>query len=381
MVTVTISNLTPNGHPDVRTEIDVPIGAGFDMLHIDSPDGTTIASDADITDGTIVGRLDAEATTNAITLPACDLHVAFSVPIQEATTDRTSPAYPSYLNDLAPGQHQLRLVADVSPSPDIPILINYLFDVEAPSGPIINDPSVGHVVSRVIVGNPLDPPEQFRSCTPQRSVNTLFGMTPDGVPLLTAGPTPFDGPLRFTFDFTSREDENGERHEQRVEVVALTLSPPDDCCYGLHPAPTDLRVTRNAAGALVLSWHYDLSDGAFQVDVINASRGTRSSLTAYESLSTEIPPELLPLCPSEEQVTLRVMRISVAGAELAEITVNPCNIALGADIIFAPSAGHGARIMPHRSNDLVALFTVGMMALLAGAVLRGLAASRNRHDG
>jgi len=379
-VSVTVSNLTANGHPDVRTEIDVPTAAGFDLLRIDSPDGTKIASDHDISDGTIVGRLDGEATTNAITLPACDLHVAFSVPILEATTDRASPDYPAYLNDLAPGQHQLRLVADVSPSPHIPILINYLFDVEAPSGPIINDPSVGHVVSRVIVGNPLDPPEQFRSCTPQRSVNTLFGVTPDGVPLLTAGPTPFDEPLRFTFDFTSRADEQGERHEQLVEVLAQTISPPDDAGHGLHPAPTDLRVTRNSAGALVLSWRYEVRDGAFQVDVISASSGTPASFAVYGSLSAEIPPELLPACPSDERVTFRVLRISVQAAEIAEIAVNPCSIVLGADTITAPFAGHGARVMPRRSNVLVALFTVGMMALIAGAVLRELP-TPNRHHG
>lgn len=379
-VTVTISNLTPNGHPDVRTEIDVPSGAGFDMLRIDSPEGTTIASDADIADGTVVGRLDGDATTNAITLPTCDVHTSFSVAIQEATTDRASSSYPAYLNDLAPGQHQLRLVADVSPSPDIPILINYLFDVEAPAGPIINDPSVGHVVTRVIVGNPLDPPEQFRSCTPTRSVNTLLGMTPDGVPLFTAGPTPFEGPLRFTFDFTSRPDEQGERHVQRVEAVAQTLSPPDDASNIIHPAPTDLRVTRNSARVLVLSWRYDVSDGAFQVDVIRASSGITSSLTSYASLSAEIPPELLPACPSEEQVTLRVMRISVAPGEPAAITVNPCNIVLGADTITAPSAGDGSTSTPPRGSGAIALVTVGTILLLAGVLLRPITRPRTCDD-
>lgn len=319
-VSVTISNLTPNGHPDLRTEIDIPTGPGFDLLRVDSPHGSRIAADADIPDGTIVGRLDAEATTNAFTRPACDLHVAFSVPITEATTDPASPEYPEYLNDLAPGQHQLRLVANVSPSADTPISINYLFDIEAPSGPIINDPSVGHIVSRVIVGNPLDPPEQFRSCTPQRSINTLYGKTPDGTALLTAGPTPFDGPLLFTFDFTSRPDDDGGRHDTRVEVLAGTISPPDDFVIGLAPAPTDVRVSRTRQGALVLSWNYPVSDGAFQVDVIKGSDGTPYQLTVYSSLSVEIPAELLPVCPSVEQLTLRIFRISVQTAEPAEIT-------------------------------------------------------------
>ncbi len=128
LVSVSLSSATPGGHPDLQTIFEAPTGAGFDEVRIVSPPGSGIASDADIPDGAVVGRLDAEATTNAITLPECNSYVAFTVPIREATTDLSSDSYPAYLRTLAPGPHRLRFVADVSPSPSIPILINYLFE-------------------------------------------------------------------------------------------------------------------------------------------------------------------------------------------------------------------------------------------------------------
>lgn len=220
VVTVSMSSATPGGHPDQQTTFDVPTGPGFDQVRIVSPPGSSVAADADIPDGTIVGRLDAEATTNAITLPACTSHVVFTVPIRKERADETAASYPAYLRTLAPGPHRLRLVADVSPAPTIPILINYLFDV---------DPASKSLVTTVIIGDPTNPPQQFKSCTPQKSTNTLFGVTPAGTPLLTA-PDPLPQPkIAFEFSFTSRPDANGKRDVQNVEAfasVAPTALPP-----------------------------------------------------------------------------------------------------------------------------------------------------------
>lgn len=211
VVSVVVASYEPGSHPNLQTTIDVPDGPGFEEVRIISPPASQVAADADIPDGTVVGRLDGVATTNAIALPECNVRSEFSVPIIEATTDTDAPDYPAYLRELAAGEHRLRLVADVSPSPEIPIQINYLFDI---------DPDGDRVVTHAIVGDPTNPPQTFRACTPQRSVNTLFGVTPDGTPLLTS-PGPIDDPrLGFAFTFTSRPDDDGHQHEQSVTLAA-----------------------------------------------------------------------------------------------------------------------------------------------------------------
>jgi hypothetical protein len=223
-VAVTVSTVAPGTHPTLRVLINAPTGPGFDQIRIVSPSGSRIARDSDITDHTRVGQLDGEATTNAITRATCDIPTKFSVPIVEETADPASPAYPDYLRRLAPDQHQLRLVADVSPSPDIPILINYLFDI---------DPATDGVVSQVFIGDPDDPPSQFRWCTPLKFTNTLFGVV-GRTPLLTAPPALPEGGAPFRFTFTSRADADGHRHAAGVDVratvdtsLAPSLAPPD----------------------------------------------------------------------------------------------------------------------------------------------------------
>jgi hypothetical protein len=85
------------------------------------------------------------------------------------------------------------------------------------------------------------------------------------------------------------------------------------------------------------------------------------------------------MCPSRELLTLRVRRISVQTAESAEITVNPCNVAVGADTITAPYAGAGISATAP-AYEFTALFMLALMILGVGAILRGVT-SRNRHDG
>ena len=298
-VKVTLSSTTPGGHPDLLTTFDVPTGPGFDQIRVVAPPGSSVASDAEIPDGTIVGRLDAEATTNAITLPDCTSRVVFTVPIRKETADASSSSYPAYLRNLAPGQHRLRLVADVSPSPTIPVLINYLVDI---------DPVLQSVVTLVFVGDPTHPPQQFVSCTPEKSTNTLYGVTPAGVPLLTlaaqsvsptatftprsptatntatrtrtntpgtptsvrtASPTATSTPapptatstsapnprLAFEFSFTSRPDANGQRHVQNVETIAA-IAPVD------HPPLAAPMMTPAPGGTVAAGSRLDQSSGA-----------------------------------------------------------------------------------------------------------------------
>ncbi len=207
-VSVIASSLAPGAHADLQTTIDTPSGLMFDQVAVFSPPGSSVASDAQITDGTIVGRLDSDSTTNAITGAACDVRVSFSVPIRKETADVSAANYPGYLRTILPGPHRLRLVADVSPSPQIPIFVNYLFDI---------DPLTNGVVLHTVVGDPTSP-SPLQTCTPERSTNTLFGVTPSGVPLFTSPSTP--PPRVLTFVFTSRPDAQGMRHTQTVRTTA-----------------------------------------------------------------------------------------------------------------------------------------------------------------
>ncbi len=209
-VNVYLSTGEPGGHPDLQVVIDQPSGLGFDQVKISGPPNGSVASDAEIPNFSIIGRLDASATTNAIVLPQCGTRVTFSVPIRKVSADPTSPGYPSFLNTLAPGKHRLRLIADVSPSASVSVVLTYLLDI---------DPATQSVVARIFVGDPTRPPAQFQSCTPQSSVNTLFGVAPNGAPFLTAPPTG-SAPFPFTFSFTSKPDGTGARYTQQVNASA-----------------------------------------------------------------------------------------------------------------------------------------------------------------
>jgi hypothetical protein len=207
-VSVIVSSAAPGGNPDLQTRIDFRSGNPFDRIQVRGPAGSSVAQDADLPNGLIVGRLDAEATTNALTRATCDQHVTFTVPITKAPANPVDPLYPAFLRTLAPGKHRLRLVADVSPSPQVPLMLNYLLDI---------DPTSNGVVMRVFIGDPDHPATQLKTCPPGGSTNTLFGMTPLGVPLLTAPAAVADPhfPLRFEF---SRLDAAGVRHTQKVSV-------------------------------------------------------------------------------------------------------------------------------------------------------------------
>lgn len=370
VVTIEVSKLEPGGHPNLQTTIDTPTGAGFDQVMIISPKGTSIAEDAQIPDGTVVGRLDAEATTNALTRPTCDVHVTFSVPIVEATTDLSADDYPQYLKDLAPGRHRLRLIADVSPSPEVPIVINYLFDL---------DLLTQSVVSRVFVGDPDSPALQLKTCTPQKSVNTLFGMTPIGTPLLTS-PDPLPGELLpFKFVFTSRPDANGERHKQNVEVtasLAIGLAPTPTLSPGVVseieslPAPTGLSFEYRDANLGVFRWNDVTGAEEFLVEIIIADETVSNIVVPGPGIP--LPSGLLPTC--DEGVIYRVsIALRGAGAaRIAELMVPP----LGCTRLVAPDAGNGP-LQERRSIMLAALSTfVGASLVATGSISRWSARSR-----
>ena len=203
-----MSSAAPGGHPDLQTRIAIKSGDLFDQVQVVGPPGGSVAQDSDLPNGLVVGRLDAEATTNALTRPNCDQLIKFTVPIRKAPANPDDPSYPSFLKSLAPGTHRLRLIADVSPSPQVPVMINYLLDL---------DPVSKGVVLRVFVGDPNHPATQLKTCAPGKSTNTLFGITPVHTPLFTAPAVVTDPHFSFTFEF-SRPNAAGVRHTQKVSV-------------------------------------------------------------------------------------------------------------------------------------------------------------------
>ena len=384
LVSVSLSSATPGGHPDLQVIFEAPTGAGFDQVRIVSPPGSGIASDGDIPDGTVVGRLDAEATTNAITLPECNSHVAFTVPIREATTDISSESYPAYLRALAPGPHRLRLVADVSPSPTIPILINYLFDI---------DPISKAIVGTVFVGDPPHPPKQFTSCTPQKSANTLFGITPAGTPLLTS-PDPLPQPkVAFQYTFTSRPDAQGKRHVRHVEAFASvaptdrpplaepTIPPPSDTDIAV---PSGIRMNEiTDGGGFYVYWDRPAGAEAFDVVLTVEIPGEPPRMRALHITGAngfDVPRDLLPACPGRLGVNRPEVTITVRVASVTQFGTSPpaeqrfgprpgCAVPAVTARIVAPNAGGGPA---GRSGGATVgwLAASGIVAMAAGLALR-----------
>jgi hypothetical protein len=371
-VTIRMSDRTAGGHPDLQTTITLDEGATFDEVRVVAPPGGTIAADLDIQDGSIVGRLEGTATTNAIVRAECDFTSDFAVSIREATTDTTSPDYPAYLNELAPGRHRLRLVADVSPSPDVPILINYLFDLDA---------TTGTVVSHTFVGNPLAPPAQFRTCTPSTSVVTLFGRTPNAIILLTnADPMPAQ-PSPYRYTFTSRPDADGHRHEEHVEAVAQ-LGAVD---RGSPPAaPRNLRLfLLGATGKL--EWQHDGPVESFSVQVLTTDlTGEGHGLLEPFTVSGSERSFFIdtPQIPSgcDESVVYRVAAV-YAGGTSAFVETEPVRTCVegpenpSPQPVIPPDAGDGSR----RSSSKTLLDAALLMTLAGGfSLVCGVALRRRR---
>ncbi len=371
-IAVAVSVLEPGGHPDLQTTIDLATGTPFDQTMIVGPAGSGIASDADIPDGTVVGRLDAVATTNATTRPECDTTAPFTVPIIEATTDETSPGYPAYLPELAPGPHRLRFTADVSPSPDIPVIINYLFDL---------DDATGSVISRVFVGDPDNPPSQLITCTPLRSTNTIFGELLDATPVLTS-PDPLPAaPLPFQFTLTSKADADGERHEQAVEVIATTQVAPT-------VAP---ELTLFLLGATSrIDWAYDGLPESFIVEVVLTPIGGGAPTVQTFSVSGgrrefSFGPDIIPPFCDRPLVRFRVASVangvtgpfgeseSIGGC--VEGPENPMPVpSPNASDISGPNAGSGPAAEHHGAATTLATTLMAIVASIAvAAVAFGIA--------
>ncbi len=386
-VTVTLSEQVAGGHPTLQTIVDTPSGAGFDEVQVAAPPGSSIAPDAQIPDGTIVGRLDAEATTNAITAPQCNIPVTFSVPIREATTDTTAADYPPYLRTLAPGTHRTRLVADVSPSPEIPILVTYLIDI---------NPLSKSLVSRIFVGDPAHPPSGFRSCTPGRSVITLFGTMPNGEPLFTA-PNPLPQPkLAFQFTFTSRADAAGIRHTQRVDVVAAVaptdrqpLAPPSVGRASPPvpegpPAPSGLRLVVVGPTLRLIWQHSDRANEATQgfhvrVRVMNEFGQTAVLYTVDATARAfDLPAEFAPRCGGSDFVYGVDAFVTAGDSPFTEIPAPSPTCVRDRppdSVLRLPLTGGGAALRAGRNRSgtvALVLAAVGMSFLAAAARRRGL---------
>ena len=367
-VVVAISFLEPGGHPDLQTTIELSSGEPFEHVEVVGPAGSGVTSDAEIPDGTIVGRLDAVSTTNALVRPECDATVAFSVPLVEAPTDPSTPSYPVFLRDAAPGQHRLRFVADVSPNAANQVVINYLFDL---------DPISGSVVSQIFVGDPTAPPPDLVTCTPLQSVVTIFGTLDDGTPVLTSpNPLPPER-LPFRFTFTSRPSADGHRHTRQVEArVAVstingrptavptaqgTIEP-----VPMIPAPANLRLeSPRPTGEAPLRW--DLVPGfeTYQVEIIRD--GGESGVGTAPGAGLPLPPEAQPSCT--EGVTFRVS-VYLEGAGVAGVAelYAPPRACTG---ITAPDTGQGAstRVRPWMVVALV-LLPMGALLLMHGVQRR-----------
>ncbi|MEX2245974.1 MAG: hypothetical protein WEC75_04740 [Dehalococcoidia bacterium] len=379
-VRVVITDTSAGAHPDQQTIIDAPTGPGFDQISVTAPLGSTIAADKDIPDGTVVGRLDAVATTNAITLPECTLRVEFTVPIREATADIASPGYPDYLRRLAPGEHRLRLVADVSPSPEIPVLINYLFDVH---------PISGAVVTQVLVGDPDNPPAQFEACTPQWSRSTLFGVMPGGAPLITVLAPPAGEPQPFRFEFTSRPDEDGGRHVQAVEVIA-EIAPIETEPVGvprvatLLPVPANLQLTAATdGGPVILIWDYDLAVASsffVQVEMPSDAGILTEIYTVEDATSVELAARHIAYCDAAgPPITYRVAalidsRVASPFAELPPGDAFPACVqppVPGTGVIGVPDTGSG----PAASGNWYVWLALAGLACGVAAIAAGRRAS------
>lgn len=368
VVTVTLSNREPGRHPTLQTVIQLDAGATFDQVTVVSPPGSGIASDEDIPDGTIVGRLDGEAMTNAIVRPSCDVLSTFAVAIREATTNLASPDYPAYLSELAPGKHRLRLVADVSPSAEVPVLINYLSDIE---------PATGSVVSHIIVGNPLAPPQQFRTCTPVKSTTTVFGTTPQGTSLLTnADPIP-EPQQPFEYTFTSRPDDDGHRHSQAISVLAREEEVLTEPIVELPPPPANLRLTLLGSTGR-LEWDYDAPADQFEIDVtLTDAAGSNAAYPTFVSGDVrefEFGEQFVPRCGgplirySVQAYRADVFSLVEEIGPFSGCVEGPDNPP--PDVIRAPNAGTGSRGATLPVGVLVGLALAGATAIATGIVTR-----------
>jgi hypothetical protein len=358
---VTISLLEPGGHPDLQTTIELASGEPFEHVEAVGPPKSGIATDAEIPDGTVVGRLDAVSTTNALAGPDCNVTVPFSVPLIEASTSPTAPDYPAFLKARAPGQHRLRFVADVSPNAANPVIINYVFDLESTSG---------SVVSQIFVGDPTNPPPDLITCTPLQSVVTIFGTLEDGTPVLTSpDPLPAER-LPFRYTFTSRPDDDGHRHTRTVEarsvVARIEGRPSPQPTPGVPvdpiptiPAPANLRLEPpRPTGEAILRWDPVPGFEIYQLEIIRD--GGQSGIGTAPPVGVPLPPEAQPSCTEGVTFRVSVYLPGAGGAGVAELYAPPRDCTG----IVAPDTGFGQQ-HAGRDRHWIAL----ALAVLGGATI------------
>jgi hypothetical protein len=335
-VSVVSSTLAPGAHADLQTTIDTPSGLTFDQVMVSSPPGSGVASDAQIADGTIVGRLDSDSTTNAITGAQCDVHVSFTAPIRKQTAAVNAPDYPAYLRTVAPGPHRLRLVADVSPSPQIPIFVNYLFDI---------DPLTNGVVLHTVIGDPTAS-SPLQTCTPQKSTNTLFGLTPSGAPLFTSPNT--EPPRVLTFVFTSRPDAQGVRHTETVRATATVGTIRSET----PPTPEGPRRPENLQLVFLrptvrLTWEEPDFTQFFAIRVVTPGSAAPAMFTVLaDARSFDLPPAFVPLCGGPKFVYGVAAVVTAGTSGFTEISapdacVQPTDQRPPAGVLF-PDTGNGS---------------------------------------
>ncbi len=179
-VSVNIANPAPGAASDVTLNIAIPSGgasypasakpllpAGIAVI---MPTQWGVEADAAIANGTAIGSLTGTFTlTNDLLVgfSTCATTADFVTSLQEATTNTADPAYPSYLNTLAPGTHKARYygVADVE-NIDL-VAVNVLVDAYAD----------GRHKIAVVIGDPYSLPEfqLEQMCAPWSFSMTLGG--------------------------------------------------------------------------------------------------------------------------------------------------------------------------------------------------------------
>lgn len=207
-VSVAISDDAAGSHPDIAITIDIASGPLVGSVRTLTAAGGGIAASADLPDGIIVGWISGYSTIVAGD-GTCSARFMFEAPLVSASA--ATADFPPFLQQLAPGVHRLRMVADVGGTP-----VNMVVDEVEVAG-------VPRLQTTTYIGDPGQPPPP--NCAPFRSRVILGGMAAADLPLTTAPPTP--GPRIYEFALTSRADAPGRQQtvERRETAAVVPFAP------------------------------------------------------------------------------------------------------------------------------------------------------------
>jgi hypothetical protein len=201
-LSVSVSDNTPGAPSDVIYDFNIPApDANFQDVVNFLPPEFGLAPDADVADGAVIGKLEAEATLGLINA-GCNTTLAVEFTLWESTTDTTDflegpgtedvdgdglmeavEGYPEFLNRIFPGIEPVRrfygqtFVAGTinilnflifEPGTTIPFVPAFDASLGYPTFAILNDP-----------GAPAYPNPITDFCTPLSTMNTVYGVSKD----------------------------------------------------------------------------------------------------------------------------------------------------------------------------------------------------------